>query len=82
MAATQQPVTVVLRSAKRGWVARAGRGKRAKTASSLSQPMRAVRRAAAKFFHLCPICNVQSPGDLIVEELADLQRRTFSVRLP
>lgn len=49
-----------------GYVARAGRGKAARSASSTSDAGTAARRAAAKFFRL-DACNVQTERDIVLE---------------
>jgi hypothetical protein len=52
------------------YLARAGRGKKSKTASSTSSAWFAVQACAAKWFGL-DASNTVKPGDLVVERLAE-----------
>lgn len=56
-------ITVKVRHTGSGYTARAGRGKKSKTATCTSAPEAAARRAAAKAFCL-DACNVQTEADI------------------
>lgn len=63
-------------------LARAGRGKKAKTASSTNSMEIAARAAAAKFFGL-DACNVQKPDSIRLDLLANTQfSKLFQAILP
>ena len=67
-----------------GYIARAGRGARAKTASCTMSPEAAARSAAAKFFRL-DSCNVQTAADIRLSggtESALSGARLFQAELP
>lgn len=74
--------TVQVRYAGNGYTARAGRGKKAKTASATSDPATAAQRAAAKFFHL-DSCNIQTAADIIVTgRFTHNEGGTYTATLP
>ena len=65
-----------------GYVARAGRGKKAKIARSTNSMDVAARAAAAKFFGL-DACNVQKPASIQLDLLANTQfSKLFQAILP
>lgn len=63
-------VTVKTRMSGGTWLARAGHGRRACTASCTMGAEQAARSAAAKFFRI-DACNVLTADDLIVRRLPD-----------
>ena len=63
-------VRVMVRYYGGAWVARAGRGKKGKSASSTDRATVAAQRAAAKYFGL-DASNVQTPADIVLTLLVD-----------
>lgn len=61
-------VLVKIRQSGGTYLARAGRARKAKTASCTSSEVFAAQRAAAKYFHL-DACNVQTADDILIEDL-------------
>ncbi|MBI5770873.1 MAG: hypothetical protein HZA93_24055 [Verrucomicrobia bacterium] len=76
-------VLVKVRFSPRRWtnVARAGRGYRARSASSRYSITLACQRAAAKYFRL-DRSNVQTPADIVIEPCGEAKDFTFTARLP
>lgn len=66
-------------------IARAGRGKKAKTASATSDQAEAARRAAAKAFGL-DSSNIQTAADVVLEKLSSQDQwphlTTWTATLP
>ncbi len=60
-------VLVKIRQSGGTYLARAGRGRKAKTASCTSLEVTAAQRAAAKYFGL-DSCNVQKESDIVIED--------------
>lgn len=63
------------------WVARAGRGKHARAASSTNAAKYAVQAAAAKFFRL-DSSNVQGADDIEVRLITEIGVILYSATLP
>jgi hypothetical protein len=62
-------VTVETRFSRGGWVARAGKGKEATTASHKTLTTSAVRKAAYKYFKM-DSSNVQTEADIEIQRIA------------
>lgn len=63
-------VLVKIRQAGGTYVARAGRGRKATTASCTGLEVFAAQRAAAKYFRL-DACNVQTESDIVIEDIGE-----------
>lgn len=63
------------------YVARAGRGKAATSASSTDRPQIAARRAAAKYFRI-DACNVQTEDDIQLAAIPVVNGYAWTASLP